>query len=670
MREVSYNELFNNIQCDYSIFFEDDFAVSQVDKKTILYRMVHMDKSLIIRPMLTKLQKIDNGFAASLEEFVDAFFEVDISNDDWNEVVIDDIETALDIIKEKNEEQYLKIKGKYDAIALPESRDVKSVLHQFGTFGVVPNAYGTIFKEYICCGSKWKPFYIYTSYSIEIKNELKELLSGYPESPITICCYIDNNLGGENKAEQIVNDLVELGSSEKKARFIGAVVTSRGPFRKINDNIFIDYVNKTDMSQLKSALLRSIYHYFLHSLKEQYVAGINKAFSKAGNHRNIALYLTDMANIEGMSNYSLLLQWLSELTDYYFSQSDDIEKMIAIANLIERNEEESRAEEDSEELSDINTFEAFDSRINNYFQPIEPGDVFITDDRRIFVAVGQACEMAISAKRKRRNGLCELVAAELEVNPCSIKIINDEKSFRINHFKIGEDSGVLKINYQTRFFIENEVLDLSSFNSDGCCKIDLKEEPFYNPILQQYQLDLLDNMKKYFKAVVNLKEKCDKAASLVLANESTNWLYSLLDYSEAGGILSYPIRRICRLKEKYLLYLYKLFLEYRGRIPFNTINMNNTVLTTIDFTYKGIRYPYNVTVLTEQSNCDIKVNWPYVITNVIIKDLLDKAGDGLELSEEQEKYIIKDSQLEVALIGGKLLKLKKVSKKEIVVKIE
>ena len=620
--------------------------------------------------MLTKLQKIDNGFAASLEEFADAFFEVDISNDDWNDVVIDDIETALDIIKEKNEEQYLKIKGKYDAIALPESRDVKSVLHQFGTFGVVPNAYGTIFKEYICCGSKWKPFYIYTSYSIEIKNELKELLSGYPESPITICCYIDNNLGGENKAEQIVNDLVELGSSEKKARFIGAVVTSRGPFRKINDNIFIDYVNKTDMSQLKSALLRSIYHYFLHSLKEQYTAGINEAFAKAGNHRNIAVYLSEMAKYEGVSNYALLIEWLKELTDYYFSQNDHIGKMISVANLIERQEETETIENDPCELTDINTFEAFDDKINKYYQPVEPGDIFLTRDKRIFIVVGQACDMAMGETRNRRNGLCELVEATFEVSVSSEKIREDQNHFWVNHYKQDNSWGAIRIDYQKRFFIENEILSLSSFNQDGCCRIDLTAQTIDDPILQQYQVHLFSELNKYFNSVVAIKEKCEDAAASVLANNSIKWVCSLVDYSKSKNILSYPLCRTCRLKDKYLIFLYKLFLEYRGRMPFNTVNMNRTVTIPTEFHYGQNTYSYSVDVLLKRSNCEIKITWPWVVSNKTIKAILTQIQPGVLIEKEKENYIIEDKQLDIDLKNGKKIRLQKMQKGKIKVIIE
>ena len=210
-----------------------------------------MDVAVIIEPMIERLKGVDNDFAMSLEAFLNEFFKYENLIDDWSNVAIDDIETAFDLIKEKSEEQYSSIKEKYDAIIVSESEEVNSILHQFGAFCVIPHAYKTVFDEFISRDQKWKPFCIYSNYSSDVKNELRSLLSNNAERKAIICCYIDNNLGGENKAEQIVNDLEELCLSNENTHFIGAVVTSKESFSKISDNIFIDYVNKNDMPQLK-----------------------------------------------------------------------------------------------------------------------------------------------------------------------------------------------------------------------------------------------------------------------------------------------------------------------------------------------------------------------------------------------------------------------------------
>lgn len=38
-------------------------------------------------------------------------------------------------------------------------------------------------------------------------------------------------------------------------------------------------------------------------------------------------------------------------------------------------------------------------------------------------------------------------------------------------------------------------------------------------------------------------------------------------------MVSFDLKRICRLNHDYVFYLYKLYLEYRGRQPFQTINL-------------------------------------------------------------------------------------------------
>ncbi len=673
MREVSYKDLFNNMHCDLSIFFEDDFTFpTEFDINAILYRLVRMDVQTILEPMMNKLREIDLSFASSIQEFIDEFQKWDNLIDNWDNVVKDDIDNAISVIQAKSDDAFAAISSKREIEEPSDLEGVKSILRRFGAFCVIPPAYTNLFEEYILSDRTWKPFIVYSNYSADVNYEIKEMISCLSNQSPVICCYIDNNLCGENKAEQIINDLENL-NNEKAVHFIGAVVTSRDPFSKITNSIFIDSVLKNDLnSQLKSALLRSVYHYLLHSLKEQYINSITDAFNKAGSHRNIALYLSEMAEIEGIGNYALFVEWIKGLTEYYSSRCENIAKMIPIANLIERQSELDESVEGLEDLSDLsdyNTFEAFDYRVNDYYLPVEPGDIFVTDTNEIYILVGQACDMAMSESRSRRNGLCEMVKATFETDTDANKIAKDQKNMWINHFKLGETYGKLKIDYQKRFFVENEILSLSSYHCDGSCKIGTNDNK-YNPLLQGYQINYYDRLKAFFDSIVTLKENCPVASETILANESIAWICSLLDYTNENGQMIYPLKRVCRLKEKHLIYLYKLFLEYRGRIPFNTISLNRTITRQMEFRYSSDVYSYNVDIVLNRSTGEIKSTWPCIISNATVLDLLGKILPSATVKEERNNYVIEEKELSILLSDGKKLKFTKKTSKSITVTIE
>lgn len=671
MKEVSYKELFDNIQCDLSIFFEDDFTYStDFSMKSVLYRIVRIDKELSFNPLIKKLNEADHNFAESIRDFVNEFRKYEHYIDNWNDVIIDDIDSAVLIIQKCDSNAFNNVSMKM-SISEPSNLDeVRSILCQFGVDCLIPNAYTPLFNEYIWREKVWKPFYIFTSYSADVKSELENMLSGSDKSEAIVCCYIDNNLRGENKAQQIIDDLEKL--TEKQVHFIGAVVTSQDPFDRITDKIFIDTVLKKNIPiQLKSALLRSVYHYLLHSIKRHYINAITEAFKKAGAHRNIALYLSDMAKMEGISNYSLFVEWLKGLTDYYSSQYSYIEKMIPIANLIERQSEndESEVSDDLSDLSDYNTFEAFDYKINEYCLPVEPGDIFITDDNQIYILVGQACDMAMGEARSRRNGLCEMVKATFVTTADSIKVADDQKNIWINYYKKEGTYGKLKIDYQKRFFIENEILSLAIYNKNGFCTF-TRDICLNNSLLQDYQIGYYDSLRKFFESIITLNDSCADASKAVLANRAVNWVCSLLDYTIQSNEIRYSIRRVCRLKDKYLIFLYKLFLEYRGRIPFNTISMNRTIPLEVDFIYSGSKLQYTVDVLLNKSNDTVKLDWPWIISSATIDDLLIKIGSKNKTKDDKSSYIIEGKQIDIELDGGKVLKLTKKTKKSINVSIE
>ena len=65
-----------------------------------------------------------------------------------------------------------------------------------------------------------------------------------------------------------------------------------------------------------------------------------------------------------------------------------------------------------------------------------------------------------------------------------------------------------------------------------------------------------------------------------------NRLVSIIDFSTDDNTIKYEVKRICRIKNHVLL-INKMYLEYRGRQAFNTINMDIGRNTLYSIEMKG-----------------------------------------------------------------------------------
>lgn len=660
MRNISYGELLDNIGCGLVIFLEDDFTIPPTfNLNLVLYRSVRLN-NVFFGKLYDALHQIDITFADDLKKFVTAFKKGIHHISNWNDVIKDDVESALDVIKTQDEPLFNELSEIYQSLSDPQNEDVKNVLFQYGVFANLPTNYSPIFEQFLCSETEWKPFIIFKSYLHEEKAALKALVKEYSKNGNIVCCLIDNDLSGENKAAAIVEDLEEI-SIANDIKAIGAVVTSKASYKKINEKIFIDYVSKDNMGHLKDSLLRSTYHYLLHKFKSNAVKGIEDAINKASTHRDIALYLSDIAQVEGMSNYEMFTQWLNELCEYYMSQNEQLPRIVSISNLIERQQDEEGDVVSAPDFGDINTFESFDYSVNKYYQPVSPGDVFVGEDGKIYILVGQACDMAMGIDRDRRNGLCELVCATAETLPSAAKLKNDMQHMWINNFKCGGAITALKINYQKRYFIENEVLGLSSYSAEGQCEIalDSSDLSLQKPLLQQYQIGYYETLKKFFDSVRAIKTACPEAAETVLANGSIQWACRTIDFVVDGEKIHYPIKRICRLRDRYLMFLYKLFLEFRGRIPFNNANLARTTCSKVNF-YNGDKsLDLYLDILLTKTNEQLKKAHVIIIKKADVESVLQDLGFESPTVALDEEYSLGADPLKIKLSVSKTVVLKR-----------
>lgn len=175
--------------------------------------------------------------------------------------------------------------------------------------------------------------------------------------------------------------------------------------------------------------------------------------------------------------------------------------------------------------------------------------------------------MMFSTERPVKNGISEMVEAEavcqreigkeVEQNKQNIRIANFPKSI--------DEIRTLEVKYTSRKFIDNQILNLCQFNELGECKIDLAQElNDEKMIMPDYYKELHVELQEYFNAIKTLHNGSEKLLDTILDSNQSPRIIKLYEYTIENEKMRYPIRRIGRLKSSYTLFLYKMFLEYRG----------------------------------------------------------------------------------------------------------
>ena len=185
------------------------------------------------------------------------------------------------------------------------------------------------------------------------------------------------------------------------------------------------------------------------------------------------------------------------------------------------------------------------------------------------------------AKRERvfRSVLKEKIANTFNDSLDGSVKLNGQFLF-ISNFRKNEEDTVktLKVRYSSREFIENQILQLCQFNDEGKCILDVNKKQYNTSGVEpEYYETLYEELVSYYEALLTLNKKENVALERILNNSQSSRVLRLNDYvhnQEQNGVVEYKIRRICRLRHPYMLYLYKMYLEHQGRHPFDCMNMS------------------------------------------------------------------------------------------------
>ena len=404
---ISYDKFFRITDCDKIIFLEDDFTFDD-SKESIFYGLSRLNGDIRKR-LYTELKELGANFVDKLQEY-NSVLEEYIELIDWEgEVFKDDVETLYTIIENKyniNGDVGDKLREIYSSIESKELLKFKPTLNQYGLGVKVPGYFQQIFDDYIYKEGEWKKHKIYTDFNAQTKKSFLKDLNEYSQLNKMTICIIDNQLEEEQRAEEILGELENLNKNERR-NIISAILSSKEKKEKISDKVFAEYVSKETPDNLQIVLAKSAYSLLLFKLKGIYQRILEDSFNDAIVNRNIAYYFARMASFEGVTNYKVVTDWINLLFQYKLNANDEICDIIRLTQMMDILDDEDVKY--SSEMQKLNTFEAFDLNVNQYFQPPASGDIFKDNKGNYYILIGQDCDLMLGQSRKEKNAVSELI---------------------------------------------------------------------------------------------------------------------------------------------------------------------------------------------------------------------------------------------------------------------
>lgn len=658
---MDYKRLYSSLQCSLLIIFDDEFIHRKPSKRHILHDFAMMD--LIDQAeLLGHIEEQDKGLAENLRGFakeINPFFE----QIDWqNEVIIDDIESAFSPLREKiNRNSYGAIERCYYAIDEMALISQYQIMLQYGLCILVPSCYQLMLDEYYSSNGRRGKLRIFTDFTANTKCHFeKEVKSTSNEN--TMVCVIDNCLRDGYKAHEILDCISE--HSAQGTHVIGTVFTSKQTEERIDEALCFVYTDKAKTEQLPMNLVRSAYHYFLARLQKEAVCQIDEAFSKAKQNKHIANYLSYCAVQEGISNYEAIQNWIHLIYEVQTAKSKAVKPLIRLAQIVD--EFDAETEDDLSVMDgllqdELNICEAFNYQVNDYHLPPMPGDIFMINED-FYILIGQDCDMTMAGTRHRRIAAAELLPVK-EIIPITEpqKIKKNLNDVWINYFKHPNgDICCINVDFMHRKFIDSRILDLSTYHTSGLCKINTTAdlESVVKEMLQPYLVGYYKELQTYFNAMMALQNNYGQELEQVMSN--SQYVLTANRFVTSEDDLCYPISRVCRLKQMYSMYLYRLFLEYRGRQPFDSLNYAGSITQKICVKYfEKEAYLDVYVILGKDSNEKHMERCPWYVQKGELRHMLKQIGIKEKVVDDKDYIVFKGKEGRFCLEGEKVATLKK-----------
>lgn len=664
---MDYKELLDAVMCRCVIIIEDDFKACDYRKEKTIYDFTRMDLSERGR----YLSEVNESYPALAEQLSMYLSLVDQHFDDigkWEDTIPrGDILPLFSILGKLDPDLESSSKAAYDTIDEEQLQEAHHIGLKYGIGVNHPACFNPLFDDYLLSENRAKPIRVYTNFSADTKNLFENDLKLASEDG-SLVCIIDNNLDGNNRAQEIVNIISETSKNERK-NVIGSIFSSKEKFEQINNSLYFEFTSKESPEKLKECIAKSAYNYFISKLKKETLFTLDTAFTHAVTNKGIAYYLSQKAKKEGSSEYQIITDWIRLMSTPRKENSNTIKNLITLSRVI--NSLEDIEDLQDAELENFNTLEVFDHTVNDYFSPAMPGDVFTNSRGEWFVLIGQDCDMMRRGDGNApKNTVAELLPAKIFPQTNIEKIACDLEKVAISNFKKSPQSAseILQILYKSRKFVSNEILNLCTFANDGVCRLSLSSKLSVEAqrLLPKHLISYYDNLQKYYKSIISLQEKAPEDFKEVIVQAFSPRAISLDEFTCEGEVINFDLKRVCRLSHVYVYYLYKLYLEYRGRQPFESINLVQNTQLSWPVTKCGEKTGVYLNFLCTLPAVDSKIHkMKWSVDSCEINRVLEAIGIDCRCEEDIQLNEIEET---ITLNGGNI-KIKKFSQYKVDIKL-
>lgn len=601
------------------LIVENDLKIIESEEEILSRYLILSDKNK--KGLLEKLESTYKKLKEQLKTLDDEFNK--ISHTDQ----MKDLLSMGDLFR------YLKsLQGQKNITALAENikteiintKESKKIFFQYGLIDNLPKPYEPLFeglytKDFpvaILCFDDFLPAELNN-----IENDISSVLNNKK----TFIAIVDNKLGdGDDDGVRIVKEDIKLMLDKHTDwKSFSVIFTSQTP-PNIDPEFGTEYfrvIQKSenslnDISKALSIIAFTKAFSYIHNKTTEATSKLPQLAQE--NRHNIA-YIIDKANTEGMLPYEAIRIWNENATKYLTDKAfqEDMEvfaEIIGLTKLFNKNVLDSTASI-SGSITDIVSNEIFDYSVNSKYLPIAPGDIFVLNDK-FYVVIGQACDLSLRYNLTRSSQMISVVEAEFIIpkkkkGKNEVEKVEKGKDYvTLNHFKKNEsENGALKIELKTKStqYLDYAVLDLCMYNQNGDCSISL-DKPLddllvnyltksnidnYNKLQLQFKLlsrvtenifegisdSIFENNSPYLASVFEentsiditqlpKEERLDKTKKILI--KKTN---GLLSFKNEDNTVTYPYKRICRIRGNFNYLIHHNYWNYRGRIDLNEINL-------------------------------------------------------------------------------------------------
>lgn len=580
MEQIAFKEFYSLMDISGIIVIEDSIEFES-SRSAIMYDYLMMEnadrKNMMVEILDDILREKLNHIYLAYSKYCDKFV--------WDEVPKRDVEYYI------KKHCFEDLEKEIAAVTESELMPQLEVFQRYG-LGVkseMATGYKGLLEGTKVDGARL-PLRIYKDFSAPEMKNIEDDIQLFIQNDKFFLCIIDNFMHGEPRGKEIIDELHKNKLATKNGICI-ALSSQEEDITRITDEMYVGFVNKTAENidnEIKKHLIMSQYKIMLRLLNLKREMSLQKSFLYANENMQEAVFLSAMAKEEGITNHEILNQWIDLREKYYTYQEGrkEIRKTILLSSLFERmGELEETAKKEDDDALEFQNFEQYDYYINEFLSPPMTGDIFFIKGQ-YYLLVGQECDLSIR-NGARNNSIAELVPIYLVKNRDmgNYKEQYDYEKLLLGKFLTVEGEYCnIAIDCTKREYIDNEILDLCVFNEQGYSQIytDYKMKAEVKYLLpnawQQYYVDLrgriLNLHNRYEKIKQNEHELGFGVEQLIkdMGASHSNRLVSIIEFTHDNNVIRYDVKRVCRIRNHVLL-INKLFLEYRGRQAFNTINM-------------------------------------------------------------------------------------------------